>query len=82
VHAGVLVYETTADVEGEIAPEARGTHGFGYDPIFYYPPYGETLGETTEEEKTHVAHRGHAFRQLAKWLEKCRTENKGLSSVP
>jgi XTP/dITP diphosphohydrolase len=80
-HAGVLVYETTGVVEGEIAPEARGARGFGYDPIFYYPPLGETLGETTEEEKAYVAHRGQAFRRLAQWLEKCRTENKGLSSV-
>jgi len=82
VHAGALVYETTGVVEGEIAQEARGTHGFGYDPIFYYPPYGRTLGETTEDEKVRVAHRGHAFRRLAEWLEKCRTENKGLFSVP
>jgi len=82
VQAGTLVYETSGVVEGEIASEARGTHGFGYDPIFYYPPYGQTLGETTDEEKARVAHRGRAFRQLAEWLEKCRTENKGLSSVP
>jgi XTP/dITP diphosphohydrolase len=82
VRDAALVYETTGVVEGEIAPEARGTRGFGYDPIFYYPPYGRTLGETTEEEKARVAHRGRAFRQLADWLEKCRTEGKGLSSVP
>lgn len=82
VHAGVLVYETTGGVDGEIAPEARGSGGFGYDPIFYYPPYGRTLGETTDEQKAQVAHRGQAFRQLARWLEKCRTENKGLFSVP
>lgn len=81
VQAGALVYETTGVVEGEIAPEARGTRGFGYDPIFYYAPYGRTLGETTEDEKAGVAHRGRAFRQLARWVEKCRTENKGLFSV-
>lgn len=82
VHAGELVYETTGGVEGEIAPAARGTGGFGYDPIFYYPPYGRTLGETTEDEKARVAHRGRAFGHLVDWLEKCRTENKGLFSVP
>ena len=43
VQAGAVVYETTGVVEGEIAPAARGTHGFGYDPIFYYPPYGRTF---------------------------------------
>lgn len=82
VHAGARLHETTGVVQGEIAPEARGTQGFGYDPIFYYPPYGRTFGETTEEVKGRVAHRGRAFRQLAEWLEKCRTEGKGLSSVP
>ena len=70
VQGGALVYETTGLVNGDIAAEARGAGGFGYDPIFYYPPYGRTLGETTEEEKARVAHRGHAFRRLAEWLEK------------
>jgi XTP/dITP diphosphohydrolase len=82
VRAGALVYETRGVVEGEIAREARGTRGFGYDPIFYYAPYGRTLGETTEDEKARVAHRGRAFRQVARWLEKCGTESKGLFSVP
>ena len=69
VHSGTLVYEATGLVEGEIAESARGSRGFGYDPIFYYPPYRRTLGETTDEEKQRVAHRGQAFRQLATWLE-------------
>jgi XTP/dITP diphosphohydrolase len=68
VRARAVVYETTGVVEGQIAPEARGTRGFGYDPIFFYPPYGRTFGETTQEEKVRVAHRGNAFRQLARWL--------------
>lgn len=82
VRAGAVLYETTGIVDGEIAPDARGTGGFGYDPIFYYPPYGRTLGETTDDEKARAAHRGRAFRRLAEWLEKFRTENKGLFSVP
>jgi XTP/dITP diphosphohydrolase len=65
-----IAFETTGTVEGEIAREARGSAGFGYDPIFYYPPYGSTLAEVTEEEKLRVAHRGKAFRSLAMWLEK------------
>ena len=68
VRDGKVVYETTGAVEGEIAKEARGTGGFGYDPIFYYPPYKRTLAEVTEEEKRLVSHRGHAFRRLAEWL--------------
>lgn len=82
VQGGTVVYETDGVVEGEIARDARGTRGFGYDPILYYPPYARTLGETTDDEKAAVAHRGRAFRTLADWLEKCRTENKGLFSVP
>ena len=49
-------------------PEPRGVNGFGYDPIFLYPPYGRTLAEVDDEQKLRVAHRGHAFRNLAKWL--------------
>lgn len=68
IRDGELVYETTGRVEGEIAPAPRGTRGFGYDPIFYYPPYGGTLAEVTEEDKLRIAHRGQAFRNLARWL--------------
>jgi XTP/dITP diphosphohydrolase len=64
-----VVYETTGTVEGEIAPAPSGAGGFGYDPIFYYPPYGLTLADVTQEEKIRVAHRGIAFRRLASWLE-------------
>ena len=57
-----------ATVDGEIAPAPRGQYGFGYDPIFYYAPYGRTLGEVTDAEKLAVSHRGQAFRQFAAWL--------------
>jgi XTP/dITP diphosphohydrolase len=58
-----------ATVEGEIWPEPRGTNGFGYDPIFYYPPYGMTFGEVDDARKLAVAHRGKAFTALRHWLE-------------
>jgi XTP/dITP diphosphohydrolase len=64
-----VVFETTGTIEGEIATEPRGNAGFGYDPIFYYPPYRSTLAEVTEDAKLQVAHRGQAFRALACWLE-------------
>jgi len=70
VKDGAIVFETAGNVEGEIADSPKGTRGFGYDPIFYYPPYGRTLGEVTDDEKRRVAHRGEAFRRLALWLEK------------
>jgi XTP/dITP diphosphohydrolase len=63
-------FETIATVEGEVWPEPRGTNGFGYDPIFYYPPYGKTFGEVDDARKLAVAHRGVAFRSLRRWLER------------
>jgi XTP/dITP diphosphohydrolase len=57
-----------ATVEGEIALEPRGGHGFGYDPIFFYPPYACTTGEMTDEQKLGISHRGRAFRQFRDWL--------------
>jgi XTP/dITP diphosphohydrolase len=47
-------------VEGVIAASPRGTGGFGYDPVFVYPPLGRTLAELTEEEKATVSHRARA----------------------
>jgi XTP/dITP diphosphohydrolase len=63
-----VTFETTASVEGAIAPEPRGQGGFGYDPIFFFPPYGCTLGEVDEVRKLAVAHRGKAFRQFREWI--------------
>jgi XTP/dITP diphosphohydrolase len=68
VQSGRVVFQTRGVVEGEIARVPRGTGGFGYDPIFFYPPYGCTLAEVTSASKLHVAHRGQAFRALAEWL--------------
>ena len=65
---GRVLFESTGTVTGEIAREPRGRHGFGYDPIFYYPPYGCTLGEVDGDKKAAVSHRGRAFRQLREWL--------------
>ena len=52
------------EVRGEIATELRGTNGFGYDPLFFYPPIGKTFGEIPEEEKNALSHRGRAARAL------------------
>ena len=63
------VFACEAVVEGEIATAPRGAGGFGYDPIFTYPPFGRTLGEVSDAEKMAVSHRGQAFRSLRRWLE-------------
>ena len=49
-------------VEGLIAEAPRGAGGFGYDPVFYYPPLGRTFGELTDAEKSGVSHRALAAR--------------------
>jgi XTP/dITP diphosphohydrolase len=66
---GRVLFETVATVEGEIWPEPRGTNGFGYDPIFAYPPYGMTFGEVDDARKLAVAHRGRAIAAFRSWVE-------------
>ena len=51
-------------VEGLIIDEARGTGGFGYDPLFYCPAFGCTFGEATAEQKLSLSHRGRALRAM------------------
>ena len=65
---GQIIFEATGTVEGEIAAEPRGAHGFGYDPIFYYPPFGMTLAEIEQDRKATVSHRGKAFAALRDYL--------------
>ncbi len=67
VQADQVQFEARGIVEGEIAPEPRGTGGFGYDPIFYYPPFGCTLAEAGRR-KSDVSHRAAAFAQLRTYL--------------
>jgi XTP/dITP diphosphohydrolase len=68
VDGGEVVYETTGTIEGEIANAPSGSGGFGYDPIFFYPPYGKTLADVSAADKIAVAHRGVAFRRFASWV--------------
>jgi XTP/dITP diphosphohydrolase len=54
--------------EGTILEQPRGTNGFGYDPLFYFPQIGKAFAELTAEEKAEYSHRGAAFRQLLRWI--------------
>ena len=70
-----LTYE--ARCEGLITEEPLGENGFGYDPVFYYPPLEKTFAQLTREEKSHVSHRGLALREIQaefdkviKWLNR------------
>ncbi|MGV1100838.1 XTP/dITP diphosphatase [Thiovibrio sp. JS02] len=76
-----LTYEGRC--EGEILEEPRGTDGFGYDPVFYYPELGKTFAELSMEEKNKVSHRGRAmaevaaeFEMILKWLKQRLDEEK------
>jgi XTP/dITP diphosphohydrolase len=60
---------TQETMEGEIAYEAAGNGGFGYDPIFYVPQYDLTAAELTPEQKNAISHRGKALRAMVKLLE-------------
>ncbi|MBW1827751.1 MAG: XTP/dITP diphosphatase [Deltaproteobacteria bacterium] len=63
-----LTYE--ARCEGLITQVPAGSKGFGYDPIFYYPPYKKTFAELTRQEKNRVSHRGKAFAELKDEFDK------------
>lgn len=63
-----LIFQTTGTVAGEITEVPRGDDGFGYDPIFYYPPFGCTFAEAGDR-KARVSHRAQAFGNLRKFLE-------------
>ena len=63
-----VLFETETWIDGEIATAPAGAHGFGYDPIFFYPPLGRTTAELTLDEKSAVSHRARAFRDLARWI--------------
>ena len=56
--------------EGVIIDEYRGEGGFGYDPLFYYEPFGKTFAEMSGEEKNSISHRGKAIEAFAQGLEK------------
>ena len=63
-----VLFQTVASVEGRIAEAPCGPNGFGYDPLFFYPPLGRTFGEVAAEEKARVSHRGQAFARLREFL--------------
>lgn len=77
-----ILVETTGTVEGEIVGEPRGSNGFGYDPIFYYPPFGCTLAELDREKKASVSHRGEAFRALREYLLSARNLPRSVVRDP
>jgi XTP/dITP diphosphohydrolase len=67
-----ILFQAEESVEGLIAEAPRGANGFGYDPLFFYAPFGKTFGEVPRDEKDRVSHRGKAFARLRAFLETLR----------
>ena len=65
---GRIIHETRGTIEGRIADTPAGDNGFGYDPIFFYPPLGLTLAQLERDQKSEVSHRGKAFQALGVFL--------------
>jgi XTP/dITP diphosphohydrolase len=65
---GQLIRTFRGEVVGRLTEEPRGPNGFGYDPLFFYPPFGATFGEVPVERKMVVSHRAAALRGMQEWL--------------
>ena len=63
------VIQARGEVHGELLRAPAGEGGFGYDPIFYYPPFGKSLAEVSAEEKNQVSHRANALRAFYEKLK-------------
>lgn len=72
VDGGRVTGVYSGSAEGKILESPRGSGGFGYDPLFYYPAFGCTFGEATEEQKSSASHRGLAFRAMLRDLARRR----------
>ncbi len=66
---GKILAQIQEEVQGYIITEKTGRYGFGYDPIFFYPPLQKTFAELSPEEKNMVSHRGRALKRLKTYLE-------------
>ncbi len=67
---GKILAEITGEARGVITSAKKGQSGFGYDPIFFYPPQKRTFAELSPEEKNAVSHRGQTLKQLKVFLQK------------
>ena len=66
---GKLIQTFRGEVEGEILTELLGSEGFGYDPLFFFPPFGKSFGEAPDEQKFSVSHRGQALLAMMNYLK-------------
>lgn len=71
-----ILHSFRATVEGEILMAPRGNNGFGYDPLFFYPPFERTLAEVSDDEKFSVSHRGKAIREMLSWFSQTQPDQQ------
>ena len=74
VESGCLLATFRGEVEGRLLEAPRGAGGFGYDPLFFYPPFGCSFGELAPERKMEVSHRAYALGKMRAYLEKAGRE--------
>ncbi len=67
-------------LEGVIAEQPAGSHGFGYDPVFVLPEYGQTLAQLSPEVKNRISHRARAFTQAKTLLEQLMAEQTSVGA--
>ena len=70
------VIQARGEIHGELTRQPAGENGFGYDPIFYYPPLGKTTAELTSEEKNQVSHRANALNLFYQKLKEANYADK------
>ncbi len=75
---GEVCFTARGVVEGQILEEPKGTNGFGYDPLFFYPPFDRSFGEIGPDEKLSVSHRGNALRAVFRWIVEHRNADELL----
>jgi len=67
--SGRMIETFRGVVEGQLLEEPRGSNGFGYDPLFFYPPFNCSFGEAALEQKMQVSHRAQALKAMLAYLE-------------
>ena len=78
---GKLIKTFRGEVEGELLHESRGPNGFGYDPLFFYPPFRCSFGEVNADRKAEVSHRARALRAMRAYVAaETRARSRELSA--
>jgi XTP/dITP diphosphohydrolase len=70
------------EVHGILLRAPRGTHGFGYDPLFFFPQFNQTTAELDMATKSRISHRGKALRRMLAWMHDHETSLKDLVTSP